>query len=492
MSLMKNLSKDTVIYGVGTVIQRIIGFVLLPFYTRALSPSDYGILDTLTTLIFFIGTIFGLGLTGATSRYFFIAESEEEKKKLLYTSAIMRMISFSIPTLFLVVFSSRISVALFDTDEYSLVVLLTGFLLYFSTQQDIQSFIFRFYREPIKYNVVILLRAIIYPASGIILVVVLQWGVLGATLANLITSVVMLVFGYLYFVKNKYTREFSWYWAKKMLKFGLPLIFTGILTWVNSVSDRFFLLYYQDLGQIGLYSIGNTFSQPIQLINYALSMSSMVIIMSLYSDERDEDKPQTKALLTKIWYAYLVISISMALFISIFSYDIVTVLTTPMYIGSILAIPFLLFSQIIYFSVDLTGNGMTLREQSKPYVWIMLIAGGVNVGLNFYFIPNFGFVGAAITTLISNSVYFLIAYYWSQKVFFIKRSLIQPGIYLLLTLSIALFFPFYELKVGVNIHYLLKVLVFIVILTLPFAFKIIDYRQILNLLNTFKQKIKNK
>jgi O-antigen/teichoic acid export membrane protein len=492
MSLMKNLSKDTVIYGVGTVIQRIIGFVLLPFYTRALSPADYGILDTLTTLIFFIGTIFGLGLTGATSRYFFIAESEEEKKKLLYTSAIMRMISFSIPTLFLVIFSSKISVALFDTDEYSLVVLLTGFLLYFSTQQDIQSFIFRFYREPIKYNVVILLRAIIYPASGITLVVVLQWGVLGATLANLITSVVMLVFGYFYFVKSKYIREFSWYWAKKMLKFGLPLIFTGILTWVNSVSDRFFLLYYQDLGQIGLYSIGNTFSQPIQLINYALSMSSMVIIMSLYSEEKEDDKPETKALLTKIWHAYLAISISVALFISIFSYDIVTVLTTPMYIGSILAIPFLLFSQIIYFSVDLTGNGMTLREQSKPYVWIMLIAGGVNVGLNFYFVPHFGFVGAAITTLISNSVYFIIAYYWSQKVFFIKRSLIQPGIYLLLTLSIALFFPFYELKVGVNIHYLLKVLVFIVILTLPFVLKIIDYRQIFDLITTLKQKIKNK
>ena len=154
------------------------------------------------------------------------------------------------------------------------------------------------------------------------------------------------------------------------------------------------------------------------------------------------DKPKTKALLTKIWYIYLAVAITIALFISIFSYDIVNILTTSEYIGSILAMPFLLFSQIIYFSVDLTGNGMTLKEQSKPYVWIMLVAGGTNFGLNFYFVPNFGFVGAAITTIISNIVYFLVAYYWSQKVFFIKRSFIKPALYFLIGLTIAVFFPF--------------------------------------------------
>lgn len=492
MSLMRNVSKDTVIYGVGTVLQKVIGIILLPFYTRALSPAEYGVLDTLATLTFFIATIVSLGLPGATSRYFFIADSEEEKKKLLYTSATIRLFTFAVPLLFFVIFSSKISLMLFDTDEYSLVVLLTGFLLYFSTQQDIQLNIFRFYREPVKFNIVTILRAVILPVSGILLVVILKWGVLGATLATLITSVVTLTFGYFYFVRSKYIREFSWYWAKKMLKFGLPLIFTSILTWVNSVSDRFFLLHYQDLSQIGLYSIGGTLSQPIQLINMALSMSSMVIVMSLYSDERDEDKPQTKALLTKIWHAYLAIAGTLALGISIFSYDIVSILTTENYIGSILAIPFLLFSQIIYFSVDLTGNGMTLREQSKPYVWIMLIAGGVNIGLNFYFVPHFGFVGAAITTVISNSAYFIVAYYWSQKVFYIKRSILKPVLYLLLALSIALFFPFYELKNAVQIPYWIKTITFIIVLLLPVIFKIVDYKQILILVDYIKQRMKKK
>lgn len=489
MSLIKNISKDTIIYGVGTVLQKIIGFVLLPFYTRALIPADYGVLDTLTTFTFFIATIFSMGLGGATSRYFFIAESEDEKKKLLYTSTIIRQISFSIPLLIFVVFPSKISTLLFDTDAYSLVILLTGFIIFFSTQQEIQTNIFRFYREPIKFNVVTIIRAVIFPITGILFVVVLRWGVLGATLATLITSVITLSFGYFYFVKNKYIRQFNWNWAKKMLKFGFPLIFTSILSWVNSVSDRFFLLHYKDLTQIGLYSIGSTLSQPIQLINMALSMSSTVIIMSLFSEEKEEDKPKTKALLTKVWYAYLVVAISLAMFISIFSYDIVNILTTSKYIGSILAMPFLLFSQIIYFSVDLTGNGMTLREQSKPYVWIMLAAAGTNFGLNFYFVPNFGYIGAAITTIISNIVYFVFAYHWSQKVFYIERNFIKPSLYLLISLSIAIFFPFYELKFGVHISYFIKTAILILVLTLPFIFKMMDYNSVLLIINSLRQRI---
>ena len=481
MSLLKNLSKDTLIYGVGTIIQKIIGIMLLPFYTRALLPAEYGVLDTLSTFVFFISTIFGLGIAGATSRYFFIADTDEEKKKLLYTSSRIRIISYSIPLILLVIFSNQTSLLLFDTDQYRLVIIAAAFLLYFSSQQEIQSQIFRFYREPMKFSFVTILKTIINPVSGILLVVVLQWGVLGATLASLITSLITFVFAYFYYVRKKYIRQFSWYWAKKMLYFGIPLIFTGILTWINSVSDRFFLLHYQNLEQIGLYSIGNVFSQPILLVNLALSMGALIFVMSLFTEEKDPDKPKTKELLTKIWHIYLSAAVSIGVLISVFSYSIVHFVTTPDYIGGILAIPFLMFGHILYMSADLTGNGMTLKEQSKPYFWIMLCAAVTNVVLNFYFVPNFGYVGAAITTVISNIVYFIVAYFWSQKVFYIKRSFIKPAILFLIGLSVAVFFPFYEFYTKANLSLFIKVPVLIVVFSLPFLLKLFDYRSLKNL-----------
>jgi O-antigen/teichoic acid export membrane protein len=66
MGAIKDFSKDTLVYGLGAGVKKFIGLFLLPFYTKALSPSDYGVLDTLGTLIFFITAVFNFGLDTAT------------------------------------------------------------------------------------------------------------------------------------------------------------------------------------------------------------------------------------------------------------------------------------------------------------------------------------------------------------------------------------------------------------------------------------------
>lgn len=491
MSNIRTLGKDTLVYGLGSVFKKFIGVILLPFYTRALSPSDYGILDTLATVIFFISAIIGLGLEGGTGRYFFIAETDVEKGKVLYTSVMIRNVTNWVPILLLLPFSNKISNLLFDSSNYNWVVAISLLTIPLTNTTSLQDLLFRYYREVWKYTHIVILRAILNPILGILLVVVFQLGVLGATLSTFISTLITLIVAYFYYARKKYIRQFSWVWAKKMLVFGFPLIFTSLLVWVNSVSDRFFLLHYSTLDSIGLYSIGNIFSQPILLINMAISMSSTVLIMSLYSEEKTDEKPKTKVFLTKIWNTYLAIAIPGAVCISIFSYDLVKFVTTPAYVGGILALPSFLFSHVLSMSSNVTGNGMTLKEQSKPYVWIMLIAAGTNFGLNFYFVPNFGFVGAAITTIISNIIYFLISYYWSQKVFYIKRSFIKPALLFLIGLSVAIFFPSYELKIGGHISYFIKTAVLITVLILPFLFKIVDPQQIGDLISKAKQKIKS-
>ena len=68
---------------------------------------------------------------------------------------------------------------------------------------------------------------------------------------------------------------------------------------------------------------------------------------------------------------------------------------------------------------------------------------------------------------------------------------VETVIYILIGLSIAIFFPFYELKGGVHISYLVKTAVFISVLTLPFALKIIDFNLIINLYNNLKHRNQN-
>ncbi|WP_415376875.1 lipopolysaccharide biosynthesis protein [Patiriisocius sp. Uisw_017] len=489
MANLKKLASDTAIYGLGSVIKKIVGLFLLPFYTRVLSPAEYGILDSLGTFSFFIAVIFGLGITGATGRYFFIANTDTEKGSVLYTSIILRIFSTVLPIIVMLFFADNISSLLFKTDKYTWVVVLSLVLIPVQSISQMQEVLFRYYRKPWKYLIVSGLRSVVTPIFGISLVVVLQWGVFGATLASLISSSFIMVFAYLFYTRKKYIRKFSPYWAKKMLRFGFPLIFTGMLMWVNSVSDRFFLLHYSSLNEIGFYSIGSVFSQPIMLLNMAIAMSSSVLLMSMFTDEEDENKPKTKAFFKETFNLYISIAVIIAVVVSVFSYEIVFYVTTPEYISSILAIPFLLFGLILDQSFQMTASGMTLKEKSRPYIWISLIAASTNVLLNFYFIPKYGFLGAAITTILSNIVFFVVGYNWSQRYFKVDWKIHKHTMLLIVTFCIALFFPFAQLKFGLNINIWYKLIVIIVSLGLPFVFRLIEVKSVIKRMTLiFKNK----
>ena len=124
MSILKEFSKDTIVYGLGNGIKKFIGILLLPLYTRALSPADFGILDTLGTLLFFISAFFNLGLDSASSFYFFQPSDEKERGEILFTTFILRL-AVIVPSVILSFFSRGISVLLFKTTNYTSVVLIT-------------------------------------------------------------------------------------------------------------------------------------------------------------------------------------------------------------------------------------------------------------------------------------------------------------------------------------------------------------------------------
>jgi O-antigen/teichoic acid export membrane protein len=474
LSNIKIFAKDTLIYGIGNSIRKVIGIILLPFYTRALSPDEYGILETLATFIAFISAITNMGLTAATSRYFFKAESQYERGKVLFTSIIMQFTINGLAFLIILMLAKQISLALFETTNYWIVIAITSILVVSVPISEQQMMIFRYYRQVWKFITVAAARAILQPVLGIIFVVVLQMSVLGANLATVISSVALLLFAFIYYSNRHYTYKISTAWAKKMFHYGYPLIGATLAMWVFSVSDRFFLLRYSNLHDIGLYSIGNTFAQPLLLINSAINMSAVVLLMSLYQSETDTEKPKTKKFLDDMWLLYLNISIPISLFISVFSVEIFGVLTTQEYLAGALVTPFLLFGLIFTQSFTMAGVGMDLKEKTKPYFWIMLLTAVLNVSLNFVFIPLFSYVGAGITAFISNFAYFILAYLWSQRYFYIKRRLDKIFLYVFSCFILSLIIPFAELALKIDVNFLIKTALFIAGLSVPFVIGLVN------------------
>ncbi len=425
MTKLREFSRDSIIYGTGSVLSKVIGLLLIPLYTRYLSPAEFGVLDSINTVTFFMSVLAGLGLGTATTRYFFIAENQDQKGRILFTSLIIQLISYGLIVMIGIILSNKISLWLFKDPKYQPVVIfsiLTTLLVSISRQLEN---IYRYYQKAYKYQFVIILRTIINPLLCVLFLVAFRMGVFGIQLGMFGTTGIVLIFAWFFFSGRKFVPVFDKDWAIKMLKFGYPLIFFSIGLWIFSASDRFFILHYREITEVGLYSIGFKFSQPIIMINMALEMSTGVILLSTYQEDRDSGKKETARLNSLIWNIYICIGVPVAVFLSIFGVQLLKIFTRTEYIPGAIVIPFITFSLILQRSIDITGFGMVLKEKSKPITIIMLITALINILLNFYFIPKYGYKGAALTTLLSYIIYFGLAYYYSQRHFYVKRKVFE-------------------------------------------------------------------
>lgn len=471
MGYKKDFLFDSVIYGLGNGIKKFIGFFLLPFYTRALTPEDYGLLGTLTTFTMLLSAFLNFGLDSATGYYYFKAKGEEEKGKVLFAHLLLRLVGI-IPPMILSFFSSSISLAFFKTEDYTWLVFISIMLEPVNLLMSEQSHIYRYFRKPMSYNITTIVKSVTNVGLGISLVVILKWGVLGAQMASILSSSVVIAGSFFFFTRNKYTWQFSWFWIKKMMRFGFPLIWAGLATWVFNSIDRFFLLHYKDLNEIGFYSVGTTFSQPILLINTAVQMSFGVLFFKLYNDEQDEEKPKAKKMAVESFNIYLYGSVLAAAFLSLFGVDLVNLLATKNYGPAALSIPFITFSAIAGQAYQLMGPGITLAEKNWHYTWITILTALINIGLNFLLIPRWGFIGAAGSTLISFIIFWLIKQLISHLYFKINYPYIRISIYYLIGLSVSLIIPFFEFYGQMEVSILLKVSMIILLGILPFALKL--------------------
>lgn len=477
MRIIKSFSKDTLYYGLGNAIKKFISFLLLPLYTRVLTPSDYGILDTIGTGVMILSIIFGLQITDGGSRYYYATEDKTEKGSILFTVFVINILSI-IPALITGYFSSEISQFLFKTDEYTWVVFVSCISIPLTLLNDEQSWIYRYKRLAWRYNIYILTRALINVIMGVIFVVFLKKGVLGAQIATVISLIVTIAFSLISFTRIEYTYKFSYIWAKKIIKFSYPLMLSAVIAWIYTSLDRYLLLGYKNTTDVGLYSIGSSFSSPITILNMAIGMSYYPFFMNLYENEKNENKTNTKNIANQIWYLYLLIGLSLCSLLSIFGKEIIAIIATPDYVTAAVVIPLLFFSAIFRTSKDITSLGMFLKEKTIHYTWLVSLTSAISLGLNFILIPVLSFQGAALSNMFSNIIYFLIAYKLSQKYFYSERKILMISTYLFIIFIIVNVIPFLEINLNIPVNIVFKIITFIFCLALPFILKTVSINNI--------------
>ena len=428
LQTLKKLLKHSVIYGLGGMLAKLLGFVLLPIYTRYLTPADYGILVLLGVTSSFAAAIAQLGLGSALFREVIYKESDEST---VVSTAFYFLLVESI--LFfggLIAFSPQLSHLIFDTLEYTHllhIVFLTGVLSMFNV---IVMAILRTREQSALYSILSVAKFLVGAILNIYFIVVLQRGVEGLLIAGLISTALFAVVD-LALLSRDIRLTFSVPILRRMLGFGVPLVPAGLSSLVMTSADRFFLQVFSTPAEVGLYSLGYNIGMVVNLIVGAIQLAwpaQLFVIAKQPDAER-----QFAQILT--YYLFAIGFIGLGL--SVLAREVLVIMTTPRFYGAYVVIPLIVLSYIFYGIRFMTNIALPIQDKMKYMPPIIIGSAILNLGLSYILIPRYGMMGAAWATAISYLILVVVQTAVNLRFWYIpyeykriaKISLVWGGVY---------------------------------------------------------------
>lgn len=389
---IKTLSKHSVIYGLGGVLNKLLAFVLLPIYTRYLTPADYGILSLLlvTGSVAFI--IVQLGLGSALFREVIYCETDEKvaTSTALYFLVVQALVLFG----GLVVFSSPLSVLIFNTTTYAYLLRLVFLTGLFQVIGVIFMARLRIREQAALYSAFSVAWFLVGAGLNIYFIVILRQGVGGLITAGLIQAGLFAMI-YLIFLIPDMRPVLAKPILRSMLLFGIPMVPAGLADLVMVSADRYFLQHYFTTTEVGLYSLGYTIGMVMNLVVWSVQLAWPAQMFTIAK------QPDAERQFSRILTYYVLVLGFFFLALSLLARELLVVMTTPAFYGAAAIVPLVALSYLLYGVRYMTNTALPTRNKMQ-YVPIIIIGTALlNLGLNYLLIPSYGMMGAAWATAIS-------------------------------------------------------------------------------------------
>lgn len=407
----QEFGKDGIIYGLGAIAQKLIAFFLLPLYTTALTPTEYGVLGLITLTIQIGVMIYTLNISSGLFRSFYDYDTPQEQKVVVSTAFFITGISGLIFLVVGLIFADQLSYWLFETSQYRIyftLAILTGF---FSLFDGLMFTILRAQRKATQYTILQLTFLILNFGTIIFLVGIKQWGLTGVFLGQLIAEVFIVILLILT-TKNFIALVFSYIEAKKMLSYSIPLVFAGLSGFVFTYIDRYFINAYLTLHEVGLYTLSYQLGMIVStLLITPLKLTWGPIFLSA-KDSSNLDVLCAKTL-TYVFFVGGVITLA----VSLLAKEAILILSDTVYFAAYTYVPIIALTYLIWSSRSIVEIGILIERKTKITALIMFLGAIINVILNFLLIPPYGVAGAAYATLVSFSIIIIIDYAYNQRLF---------------------------------------------------------------------------
>lgn len=398
------LLQNSARYGLADLLSKLAQFFAFPLLANTLQPKGFGILELCMTLVMLSGLIGNFGTNNSVQRFYWEAESDKAVKSSIVSTGFLILITgfvFVNSTLLIIVYVFELNF-LFIEQYLSLCL----FIILFAFGNQVIQFVLDWLRlrdEFMKFFVLSILSRML------VLIVVVFYVIethVGATelvvVQSILTFACALFAVYLLSTELDLKSKFLTH-APYLFQYGYPFIFAGGAYWIFTATDRWMISYFLDEENVGVYSVGFRISAIILFFSTAFGQAWSPLAVKIRTYNPD---------IYKIIYADVYYFILAFMFLGGFTllalYEwLINLFSLSQYYNSGNAAVWLVLANVISATFQVIAMGISLSNKTYLFAIIAWCCSLINILLNFILIPILGIEGAAIATVCTQFLMFL-------------------------------------------------------------------------------------
>lgn len=440
MSSLRKLFKHTFVYGLATVLPRMLSFLLVPLYTEVLPVREYGQFSIIISWIVLFNVILAYGMETAFFRFF---HKEPDKDKVISTSSISIIISTLTFFALALVFSDQLASLSGIREDY---VIYTIIILVLDAFVIIPFAWLRAKEKPGRYAVIKILNVAVNLGLNVFLLLLLPklaaenpsgiWNniyfpdfeisyiFISMIIASGMTFLILLSF------YSRISYSFSSSLWTRMMKYAYPVLFAGMAFAINETFDRILLdwLLPENIAEEAVGAYAACYKLAIFMTLFATAFR-MGIEPFFFSHAGEKNAPQTYALITRYFVAFgSVILVTVVVFSDLLK---VLLIRNSDYWEAMKIVPLILLANFclgIYHNLSVWYK---ITDRTKFGAYISIGGAIITLAANFLLIPVISYMGSAIATVGAYGAMMLSSYYFGQKYYPIPYNLKKIGLYLI-------------------------------------------------------------
>ena len=443
MKIYKKLAGQTIIYGMGTVVPRLLNYAILTFYyTRLFTVEQFGVITELYAYVTFLMVI----LTFGTETGFFKFATDENKDTVFSTIATFLFTTSALFIVFIFSFQSEIAVAMEYSGNKEFIGLLSA-IVAIDAFSSIGFAKLRLEENGIKFSALKIINVIvtiffvlffyewmpkIISRNPYSFFVNLRSDVTYVLLSNLFASFIVLLLLIPEYIRINF--NFRGRLLGEILKYSLPLLVSGLAGIVNETLDRILLRHLIHNSNDAIYALG------IYGANYKIAVLLLIFIQMFrfaiepfyFNYYKNKDYKEVYAQIMRLFISVMVI----LCMIIMFYLDYIKYFIDAKFHEGLRIVPIILVSYIFY---GIFFNLSIWYKLTKRTIYAMIltsVGAFITIIINILFVPKYSYLASAYGHLISYSIMMIMSYFMGKKYLKINYQLGRIMEYVLVAIAI--------------------------------------------------------